>query len=250
MKVQSYDYARRAAKARMVLRGLSIRGVSASSGIGEPVLTWFRGNRADVALSEGSFEGFFAHLGGVAAGGGPPLAPTRVHYVHRNAGIFRHHVGLYRLLAPLMDGSGARVPPKHRKCVPVLVKGKSVRLVLLVKGGVFDAVPLAKFGLTPAAPSEDQTRSPVPAYCLELLPTAQVRRRYFDLNCNGKPQHESVELLRMAALERDITPTEIRGTVLREGRADSADDGARCSLDAQRRFLRLVPGHVDERVAA
>ncbi len=250
MAEQSYAYAKRAAKALMVLRGLSIRGVSASTGIGEPVLTWFRGNRADAALSEDSFEGFFAHLGVVATEEGARLAPTRVHYLHLNAGIFRRHVGLFRLLVPLMDGSKARVLPKHRKCVPVLVKGKSVRLVPLVKGGVFGAVLLAKFGLTPAAPSDDQTRSPLPAYCLELLLTAQAKRRYFDLICNGKTQHESVELLRMAALERDITLTEILGAVLRGRRADSADDGAGCSLDAQPRLLRLVPAHFDERVAA
>ena len=250
MKEQSNDYARRLAKALMVLRGPSIRGVSASSGIGEPVLTWSRGNRADVALSAGSFEGFSAHLGGVATEEGAWLAQTRVHYLHLNVGIFRRHVRLFRLLAPLMDGSEARVLPKHCKCVPVLVKGKGLRLVLLVKGGVFDAVPLAKCGLTPAAPSDDQTRSPVPAYCLELLPTAQVKRRYFDLIFNGRTQRESVELLRMAALDRDITLTEILGAVLREGRAVSADDGAGCSRDAQRRLLRIVPAHFDERVAA
>lgn len=250
MQEQCYDYARRAAKALMVLRGLSIREVSASTGIGEPVLTWFLGNGADAALSDESFEALFAHLGVVATEEGARLAPTRVHYLHVNVAIFRRHVGLFRLLAPLMDGSEARVLPKHRKCVPVLVRGKSVRLVLLVKGSVSSAVPIAKYGLTPAAPSDDQTRSPVPAYCLELVLTGQVKRRYFDLIFNGRTQLESVELLRMAGLDRDITLTEILGAVLRERRDDSADDGAGCSREAQRRLLRIVPAHFDERVAA
>lgn len=252
MEQPEFGYSRRAANALMWLRRLSLLEVCAATGIGESTLKWFLSGKTDILLSDDSFHSLFSHLGVVATDEGARFEPNRVHYLHLGGGLMqlKRHMRMFRLLAPLMENAEALVLPRQNKVVPIMVKGKSVRMVLLVRGARFGARLLPKLGLQAATLAEDSQRVPTPPYCLDLLLTQQVKRRYFDLIFNGKTQHESMELVRIAALDRDITISEILDAVVRGRRTDPAAQVAVGSPNTQRRVLRLVPSHFEAKEAA
>lgn len=248
----SENYAREAARALIALRRESVRTLCTATGIGEPTLRWFLERGADEALSDGSFAALFAHLGVVATQAGPRLAPERVHYLHISGVplVREREVRMFRALAPLLGAVSAMELPNCRGIAPILVRGGQTRVVLLVRTGLAGRVPLAKLGLLEGAFRDRASAMRTPRHCLELIATRQARRNYFDLILHGDCANESIELLRMAALDRDVT----LGTLLERLKAGSGEtpreeEAGEADLARGASVLSLAPGNFLRRAA-
>ncbi len=246
------NYARDAARALIALRRESVREVCTATGIGEPTLGWFLEHGADEALSEESFAALFAHLGVVSTEAGAKLAPDKVHYLHISGAPFARarEVRMFRTLAPLLGAVAALELPQHKGVAPILVRGGRTRLALLVRSGLMGRVPLARLGLLEGAFRDAASAARIPKYCCELLVTRQVRRNYFDLILQGECANESIELVRMAALERDVTLEALLEGLTGSGSEPPREERVEGNTEAQgAAVLSLAPEHFSRRAA-
>lgn len=250
---EEYGYARLAARALMELRRNSIGDVAAATGIGEAVLACFlKGN--DTVLSDASFHLLFAHLGVSATEEGAKFAPDRVHYLHLSGDPFlkRRHIRMFRVLLPLVDGVSALELPRYKGITPVLVRGPKARIVLLLRNGPIGGIGLRALGLAPGSFRGHESIGEVPAGYLDLLARKQVRANYFDLILQGSFAAESIDVVRLMALDYDVTLSEIVAWLAegrlgpRKEREALIDESARC----REKVVRLHREHFRDRTAA
>ncbi|MEW5890932.1 MAG: hypothetical protein AB1768_18270 [Pseudomonadota bacterium] len=251
--MEEYDYARQAARALMTLRQESIREVCAATGISEQTLACFLKGH-DVALSDASFHLLFQHLGVCATEEGAKLAPNRVHFFHMSSAAFkkRRHIAMFRTLLPLMDGVCALQLPRHKGVTPILVRGPRSRIVLLVRNGWIGGITMQKLGLVPGSFRGYETIAQIPEYYRDLLINKQVRANYFDLILEGSFKNESIDLVRLVALDRDVTLSEIVASLVQGKVGPSGDRSVMIDETAyyQEKVVQLFPNHFRARAAA
>lgn len=251
--MEEYDYARQAARALMTLRQESIREVCAATGISEQTLACFLKGH-DVALSDASFHLLFQHLGVSATEEGAKLAPNRVHFFHMSSAAFkkRRHIAMFRTLLPLMDGVCALQLPRHKGVTPILVRGPRSRIVLLVRSGRIGGITMQKLGLVPGSFRGYETIAQIPEYYRDLLINKQVRANYFDLILEGSFKNESIDLVRLVALDRDVTLSEIVASLVQGKVGPSGDRSVMIDETAyyQEKVVQLFPNHFRARAAA
>lgn len=244
--MEEYDYARLAARALMALRNEAQSDLCAATGIHEQTLSYFlKGN--DDALSDTSFHLLFNHLGLVATDNGAKLASSRVHFFHLDSGVFskRRHIASFRALLPLMDSVTALELPRYRGITPILVRGPNSRLALLVRSWRIGGIRLSDLGLVPGSFRGYETINQIPRYYLDLLIEQNVRANYFDLILEGSFRNESIDLVRLVALDRDVTLSEIVASMVQGkigptgGRNITIDDAAYY----QEKVVQLFPNH-------
>lgn len=250
---EEYGYARHAARALMELRRKSTEEVAAETGINVPVLTCFLSGN-DTVLSDVSFHLLFSYLGVTASEEGAKFAPDRVHYLHLSSAPFlkSRHIRMFRVLLPLMDSVSALELRRYKGITPVLVRGPKTRIVLLVRNGRLGGIGMRTLGLVPGSFRGYESIAEIPRNYLELLVSKQVKANYFDLILQGSFTSESIGVIQLMALDRDVTLSEIVGGLasgkfgpLRE-RDVVIDDTAYY----REKVVRLYPNHFRAQSAA
>lgn len=196
------NYPMQLARSLMRLRRLSVHDVAERTGISLANIEAFLGG-IQTTLSEKSFTALFSTLGVEHNG----LNSERVHSWYVELSHFNNRKNLLPLLTalPLLGQHGAMALQRRRGVTPILIKAENIRVVLFVKGPAFSRPTVSDMGLTPGVfAGHDKTRH-VPAYYQELIFTESLRSNYFDLILEGDFTNESIELLRITALEYDVT---------------------------------------------
>lgn len=219
------DYPRKVAIALMQLRGLDAAAVAAGAEINHDLLKLFLSGHPS-ALSEQSFDALFHFLGLQPCGESAVLASSKVHYFTVNCGLFGNRqvfAGL-RTIQPLIKGLfGMSLHTAGRNQI-FLLRGDETRIVLHVRQPLVQRVSLSDVGIPPGAfRGYDKIRR-IPAYYQTLLTTRQLTPRYFDVVLSGNYENESLELIRLAALEHDIPLSEVFTWVAAQARQPAKEE--------------------------
>lgn len=180
---------------------------------------------ATAALSDESFNELF-ELVGVTQDF--KLQTTKVHFWEMKMNRFKN----YRNLLPLSNARSilgehqALCLQKSDRQQTVLIRSSEVRVVLTIKVPRFYNLNVADLGLTPGPFEGSSKIAQLPAYYQKLLSEKVIRPNYFDLILDGTYVHENLELVRLSALEHDITLSELVGYITRNDKRNAATEAA------------------------
>lgn len=250
---EEYNYARLAAGALMALRRETLASVCAATGINKHTLACFL-DGTDAVLSDTSFHVLFRHLGVVATEKGAKLSPNRVHFFHLTDSVFRkrNSIKMFRMMLPMMDSVYAMALPRYKGLTPILVRGPHTRLVLLVRSGRIGGITLSDLGLVPGSFRGYEAAAKVPRSCKELLISQQVKASYFDLILEGDFRYESINMVWMAAIDRDVTLSEVVNGLIAGKIGPTSERQVMIDEAAyyQEKVVHLFPTHFSARGAA
>lgn len=179
-------------------------------------------------ISDPSMDKLFGVLGMNSKG----LDKERVHFWHMDVSRTKNKRNLLPLvtLLPLIGEHSAMTLQKQGRITPVLIKGQDIRIVLFVKTPYFVRVTPEDLGLTPGSFDGVKNVNAITRYYQNIIFEQKLRINYFDLILKGDFRTESFELLRMAALEYDITITDLLSYVTNK-REVELEDSAMSVLD-------------------
>jgi transcriptional regulator with XRE-family HTH domain len=209
------------ARAAMALKGLSVRDIAERTDVQKVnIEAYLRGFTSAISIE--SADMIFRNLGIDSTG----LSRTRVHFFNIKLGRFNTSRSLMPLktLMPLIGSHGAMTLGKVNGITPVLIKSDAGhRIVLLVKSKAFHKVTPQELGLTPGSFEGNQSVATIPDYYYELMFANNLKPNYFDLILTGDFRTESIDLLRIVALEYDITLSEIIANVTKVAEQQKAE---------------------------
>lgn len=194
-------------RALIALHGFTVSGMSERTFIPQENIEAFLSG-ATSSLSDPSFNELFRSLGMTE---GNELVNTRVHFWHVNmkrAGNKENLLPLANMLK-LIGEHSAMALEKKKNITPILLKANDVRIVLFVNGPRFMRINVADLGLNPGAFAGNHKTQFVPKYYYDLISLCALRPNYFELILNGTYINEDIDLLRMVALEHDVTLSEL-----------------------------------------
>lgn len=205
------------ARALMVLKSLSVTDVALRNGIQQAnVEAYLRG--FTTAISIESADMLFRSLGVDSNG----LSTNKVHFMSMQVGRIKAKNMLMPLktLMPMIGEHGAMTLPKKGGVTPVLVKStQGHRIVIFVKAPIFHKVTPQELGLTPGSFEGTQNVETVTDYYYQLLLDQNIKPQYFDIILRGTFKAESIDLLRIVALEYDTPLSEIIDMVIQDADA-------------------------------
>lgn len=200
------NYPLQLARALISLRHFSVYDVVSRTGILHSNLESYL-TGADSALSAKSFARLFKFLGVEPTG----LSPDVVHFFHVRIGRVKNHKNLLPLttILPLLENHSALALPPRGSLMPVLIKAENCKVVLIVRKPRFVSLTVSDLGLTPGTfQGHDKTRD-VPEYYRDLIFSESLKPNYFDQVLGGNFIDEDIDLLRIVALEHDVTISEL-----------------------------------------
>lgn len=209
------------ARAAMALKGLSVMDIAERTDVQKVNIEAFLRGFTN-AISIESADMIFRNLGIDSTG----LSRSRVHFFNIKLGRFNANRSLMPLktLMPLIGTHGAMTLGKVNGVTPILIKSDAGhRIVLLVKSRKFHTVTPQDLGLTPGSFEGNQNVANIPAYYYELMFANNLKPNYFDLILTGDFRMESIDLLRIVALEYDITLSEIIASVTKTAELKRAE---------------------------
>lgn len=194
-------------RALMALHGFTVSDMSERTFIPQENIEAFLSG-ATASLSDPSFNEVFRSLGMTE---GNELVNTRVHFWHVKMKRTRNKENLLPLANMLkhIGEHSAMALEKKNNITPILLKANDVRIVLFVNGPRFMRINVADLGLNPGAFAGNHKTHSVPKYYYDLISLCALRPNYFDLILNGTYINEDIDLLRMVALEHDVTLSEL-----------------------------------------
>lgn len=204
------NYTQQVARALIKLRRLTVSDVAHRAGVNLNNLTMFlMGN--NTVLSEQSFDSIFRLLGVEATNEGPRFTGSRVHFLHLDISPINRARSLapLKLVFPLIGTLNAMELREHKGITPVLIKNSDVRIVLMLRKPAIGRMNLSEAGLTPGVfPGRDKVQD-MPAHLMGLIFGEHLKSAHFDLIMDGNYANESIEVLKMVALEYNITISDI-----------------------------------------
>jgi len=202
------------ARALMMLKSLSVTDIAQRNDIQQAnVEAYLRGYTN--AISIDSADMLFRSLGMDSNG----LSTTKVHFLSMKIGRIKAKNMLMPLktLLPLIGEHGAMTLGKKGGVTPVLIKSKQGhRIVIFVKAPIFHKVTPQELGLTPGSFEGSQNVESITDYYYQLLLDQNIKPQYFDIILRGTFKAESIDLLRIVALEYDTPLSEIIEMVIRD----------------------------------
>jgi len=200
-------------RALMALHGLTVADLSVRTFIPKENIEAFLSG-VTASLSDPSFNEVFRSLGMSDSG---ELVDTRVHFWNVKMKRARNKENLLPLNNMLkhIGEHSAMALAKKNNVTPILVKAGNTRIVLFVHGPRFMSINVADLGLNPGAFAGNHKIQSVPKYYYDLISMCALRPNYFDLVLNGTYINEDIDLLRMVALEHDVTLSELVNYVIR-----------------------------------
>lgn len=175
---------------------------------------------ATAALSDESFTDLF-DLVGVTPDF--KLQANKVHFWEMKMNRFKNYMNLLPLTnaRSILGEHQALCLQKVGRNQTVLIRSSEVRVVLNIRVPRFYNLNVADLGLTPGPFEGSSKIAQLPAYYQKLLNEKVIRPNYFDLILDGTYVNESLELVRLAALEHDITLSELVGYITRNDKRNS-----------------------------
>lgn len=203
-------------RALMGLHGLTVSELSQRAFIPQENIEAFLSG-ATASLSDPSFKEAFRSMGMTES---EELIDTRVHFWRVKMKRTRNKENLLPLNNMLkhIGNHSAMALSKKKNITPILVKAENIRIVLFVQTPMFMTVNVADLGLNPGAFAGNHKVQLVPQYYYDLISMRALRPNYFDLVLNGTYINEDIDLLRMVALEHDVTLSELVNHVVRNDR--------------------------------
>lgn len=200
-------------RALMALHGLTVSDLSVRTFIPQENIEAFLSG-ATASLSDPSFNEVFRSLGMSESA---ELVDTRVHFWNVKMKRTRNKENLLPLTNMLkhIGDHSAMALNKKGNITPILLKADKTRIVLFVHGPLFMKVNVADLGLNPGAFAGNHKVQSVPKYYYDLISMCALRPHYFDLVLDGTYINEDIDLLRMVALEHDVTLSELVNYVIR-----------------------------------
>jgi len=200
-------------RALMALHGVTVSDLSVRTFIPQENIEAFLSG-ATASLSDPSFHEVFRSLGMSEEG---ELVSSRVHFWHVKMKRSRNKDNLLPLTNMLkhIGEHSAMALEKKNNITPILLKADNARIVLFVHGPRFMRINVADLGLNPGAFAGNHKVQSVPKYYYDLISMCALRPNYFDLVLNGTYINEDIDLLRMVALEHDVTLSELVSYVIR-----------------------------------
>ncbi len=203
-------YPQQVARGLIAMKRLTVGALATSTGITQnSLIAFLQGN--DAALTEQSFETLFRFLGIVPTEDGARLASDRVHFLHLNLPRFgmQKAIETFQIIFPLVDSLSAMELPEKKGVTPIFIRSENVRICLFLRKPAFSRIGMSDLGLAPGMfKGHDKTKL-IPEYYAELIMTEQVKPNYFDLILEGDFQYDSIEALKVVALEHDVTIRDI-----------------------------------------
>lgn len=207
----------------MGLHGLTVSDLSTRAFIPqENIEAYLSGVTA--SLSDPSFNEALRSLGMDTNG---KLVDTRVHFWHIKMKRSRNKDNLLPLTNMMkhIGEHSAMALDKKNNIMPILIKAGNTRVVLFVHGPRFSKFNVADLGLNPGAFAGNHKVHAVPKYYYDLISMCALRPNYFDLVLNGAYINEDIDLLRMVALEHDVTLSELVTYVVRNNKRTAVFEG-------------------------
>ncbi len=203
-------------RALMALHGVTVSDLSMRTFIPQENIEAFLSG-ATASLSDPSFHEVFRALGMSEQG---ELVSSRVHFWRVKMKRSRNKENLLPLTNMLkhIGEHSAMALEKKNNITPILLKADNVRIVLFVQGPRFMRINVADLGLNPGSFAGNHKVQLVPQYYYDLISMCALRPNYFDLVLNGTYINEDIDLLRMVALEHDVTLSELVNYVIRNDR--------------------------------
>ena len=200
-------------RALMALHGLTVSDMSQRTFIPQENIEAFLSG-ATASLSDPSFNEVFRSLGMTE---NSEIMTTRVHFWSVKMKRSRNKDNLLPLTNMLkhIGEHSAMALEKKNNITPILLKSKDVRIVLFVNGPRFMRINVADLGLNPGSFTGNHKTQSVPKYYYDLISMCALRANYFDLILDGTYINEDIDLLRMVALEHDVTLSELVKHVVR-----------------------------------
>lgn len=200
-------------RALMALHGLTVSDLSARTLIPQENIEAFLSG-ATASLSDPSFNEVFRTLGMSETG---ELVNTRIHFWHVKMKRARNKENLLPLtnMLKLIGDHSAMALVNKNNITPILLKSNDTKIVLFVSAPRFMSVNVADLGLNPGAFAGNHKVQSVPKYYYDLISMCALRPHYFDLVLDGTYINEDIDLLRMVALEHDVTLSELVNYVIR-----------------------------------
>jgi hypothetical protein len=163
---------------------------------------------ATAALSDEGFRTLFSMVG---VDDDFKLDPNKVHFWEMKMSRFKNYQNLLPLTnaRSILGEHQALCLQKGGNVQTVLIRSEHVRVVLNVRIPPFYNLNVADLGLTPGPFEGSSKISQLPAYYQKLLAEKAIRPNYFDLILDGTYVNEDLELVRLSALEHDITLSEL-----------------------------------------
>jgi len=200
-------------RALMALHGLTVSDLSTRTFVPQENIEAFLSG-VTASLSDPSFNEVFRSLGMSESG---ELVSTRVHFWHVKMKRARNKENLLPLtnMLKLIGDHSAMSLEKKNNITPILIKAHNAKIVLFVHGPVMMRINVADLGLTPGAFAGNHKVNSIPKYYYDLISMCALRPNYFDLVLEGTYINEDIDLLRMVALEHDVTLSELVHYVIR-----------------------------------
>lgn len=205
-EIESMKYQLQVARALIGMQGLTVAEVADRTSIQQENLEAFLSG-VTAALTNRSTVALFRALG--IEGGG--LITEAVHFWHIKMSRMNNNKNLLPLatMIPLFENHTAMALPPRKGMVPVMIKSGDIRIVLFVQVPKLYNLNVSDIGLTPGAFQGHNKVNSVPDYYYDLIFSAALRPAYFDLILDGDFVNESIEVLRIVALEHNITISDL-----------------------------------------
>lgn len=203
-------------RALMALHGLTVADLSVRTFIPQENIEAFLSG-VTASFSDPSFNEAFRTLGMDLSG---KLVTSRVHFWNVAMKRSRNKDNLLPLNIMLKNigDHSAMALTKKNNITPILLRAGETRVVIFVRGPRFMNINVADIGLNPGAFAGNHKIQSVPKYYYDLLSMCALRPNYFDLILNGTYINEDIDLLRMVALEHDVTLSELVAYVSRNNK--------------------------------
>lgn len=221
-------------RALMALHGLTVSDMSKRTFIPQENIEAFLSG-ATASLSDPSFIEAFRSLGMVTS---IRLSKRRVHFWHVKMKRTNNKENFFPLanMLKILGEHSAMALEKKNNITPILVKADNVRIVIFVNGPRFMRINVADLGLNPGAFAGNHKTQSVPKYYYDLISLCALRPKYFDLILDGAYLNEDIDLLRMVALEHDVTLSElvnyVSGNDKRDVAKNNAEENAEDNVDS------------------
>lgn len=175
---------------------------------------------ATAALSDESFTDLFDLVG---VNKDFKLQGDKVHFWEMKMDRFKNYMNLLPLnnARSILGEHQALCLQKVGRQQTVLIRSSEVRVVLNIKVPRFYNLNVADLGLTPGPFEGSSKIAQLPGYYQKLLSEKVIRPNYFDLILDGTYVHENLELVRLSALEHDITLSELVGYITRNDKRNA-----------------------------
>ena len=222
IEVNENLYPIQVARALMMLKSLSVTDMAKRNDIQQANVEAYLHGFTN-AISIESADLLFRSLGMDSNG----LATNKVHFLSLRIGRMKSKSSLMPLktLMPLIGEHGAMTLAKKGGVTPVLLKSvQGHRVVIFVKAPWFHKVTPQELGLTPGSFEGSQKVEAITDYYYQLLLNQNIKPQYFDIILRGTFREESIDLLRIVALEYDIPLSEIIEMVTRDTEIKAAQN--------------------------